>query len=196
LQRDIDQDSHLHISIGVLEDSDSEDEEKDGHVGSKASISAAQKRLLDGISKRRVIMDGSSSQSTLSGLSQNIFDRLTLTNATTIEFLHHFWAAFLSGDPDRAGELAKSVETLERAMDRINAVAADAEKEREDVIKAQKQRIRDVFEKTGKKINWNSKSVGGGEKVVKEMIEPTIRALQKASENYRKALQEQGIDNA
>lgn len=196
LRRDISQDSDLHIAIGVLEDSDSEDEDKIGHVGSKASISAAQKQIFEGVSRRRTEIDGSSSQTALSGLSQKLFDRLTLTHATTTEFLHHFWVAFLSGDPDRAGELAKMVETLERAMDRINAVAADAEKEREEVIRAQKQRIRDVFEKTGKKMNWNPKSVGGGEKVVKDMMEPTIKALQKASEKYRKALQEQGVDTA
>jgi len=127
-------------------------------------------------------------------LSQQIFDRLTLTHATTTEFLHHFWLVFLSGDPDRAGELAKMVETLERALDRINAVAADAEKERHEVIRKQKQHIRDVWEKTGKRLQWNADSVAGGEKIVKEMMEPTIKTLQKASQEYRKALAAEGLD--
>jgi transcription initiation factor TFIIH subunit 1 len=184
----------LRTAIGVLEESDSEDDEKVAHVGSKASLLDAQKQILEGVRARRTEIDGSSAQSSLSGLSQKLFDRLTLTHATTTEFLHHFWIVFLSGDPDRAGELAKMVETLERAMDRINAVAADAEKERDEIIRKQKQHIRDVWEQTGKKIQWSANSVGGGEKVVKEMMEPTIRTLQKASREYRRALTAEGID--
>ncbi|KAF4634624.1 hypothetical protein G7Y89_g3474 [Cudoniella acicularis] len=140
----------LGSAIGVLEDSDSEeeDDEKTPHVGSKASLADAQKQILEGIRARRTEIDGSDANASLSGLSQKLFDRLTLTHATTTEFLHHFWVIFLSGDPDRAGELAKMVETLERAMDRINAVAADAETEKEDAIRKQKQHIRDIWEKT------------------------------------------------
>ncbi|RDL41133.1 Uncharacterized protein BP5553_01112 [Venustampulla echinocandica] len=186
----------LGSAIGVLEESDSEEEEgeKQPHVGSKASIAQAQKQILEGIKARRMEIDGSDAQSSLCGLSQKIFDRLTLTHATTTEFLHHFWVIFLSGDADRAGELERVVETLERAMDRINSVAADAEKEKEEVILKQKQHIRDVWEKTGKKTHWNSNSVGGGEKIVKEMMEPTIRTLQTATREYRKALSAEGID--
>ncbi|KAH8670265.1 hypothetical protein BGZ60DRAFT_375437 [Tricladium varicosporioides] len=186
----------LSAAIGVREDSDSEEEEdeKTPHVGSKASLVDAQKQILEGIKARRIEIDGSDSQASLSGLSQKIFDRLTLTHATTTEFLHHFWVLFLSGDADRAGELAKMVETLERAMDRINAVAADAERERDDLIKKRKQEIRDHWERTGKKIHWSPNSVGGGEKVVKEMMQPTIKTLQKATKEYRKALTTEGVD--
>lgn len=184
----------LQKAIGVLEDSDSEDEdEKQPHVGSKASISGAQAQILEGISTRRSEIDGSSTQSSLAGLSQTIFDRLILTNATTVEFLHHFWHLFLSGDPDRAGELAKQVETLDRAMDRINAVAADADKERETMVLNQKQYIKDVWEQTGRKIQWNPKTIGGGAKVVKEMMGPTIKSLQKAQRKYQEALAAEGL---
>ncbi|KAH8819943.1 hypothetical protein F5884DRAFT_31057 [Xylogone sp. PMI_703] len=188
----------LRTAIGVLDDSDSDDEEEEKvpHVGSKASFADAQKQILKSITYQRAVIDGSSAESSLSGLSQKIFDRLTLTHATTTEFLHHFWVVFLSGDPDRAGELAKLVETLERAMDRINTVAADAEKERADIIAKQKQHIRKVWEDTGKKIQWSSNSVGGGEKVVKEMMEPTIKALDKAARDYRKALAAEGVNTA
>lgn len=186
---------NLQHAIGVIEDSDSEDEEeKQGHVGSKASLLDAQKQILEGIATRREEISGVNSQQSLSGLSQTLFARLTLTHATTTEFLHHFWLVFLSGDPDRAGELAKMVETLERAMDRINAVATDAEKERDELIRKQKQHIREVYERSGKKTNWNSNSVGGGEKVVREMMEPTIKTLQKAAMQYRKALKAEGVE--
>lgn len=185
----------LRSAIGVLEDSDSEeeDEEKVAHVGNKASMADAQKQILEGIQARRAELQGPD-ESDRSGLSEKIYNGLRLSQATTTEFLHHFWLIFLSGDPDRAGELAKMVETLDRSMDRINAVAADAEKEREQIIQKQKQHIRDVYEQSGKKIRWDPKSVGGGEKVVKEMMEPTIKALQKASKEYRKALTSEGID--
>ncbi|PQE29731.1 hypothetical protein CJF32_00000394 [Rutstroemia sp. NJR-2017a WRK4] len=187
---------NLRTAIGVNEDSDSEEEndEKTAHVGSKASFVEAQKQILEGIAARRAEIDGSGADSSLAGLSQTLFDRLTLTHATTVEFLHHFWLIFLSGDPDRANELAKMVETLDRAMDRINAVAADAEKEREEVIMRQKAQLRNVWEQTGKKIKWNPASVGGGEKVVREMMQPTIQTLQKASKEYRKALAAEGVD--
>lgn len=79
-------------------------------------------------------------------------------------------------------------------MDRINAVANDAEKEREDVIARTKRDIRDVYEKTGKKTKWDSKSVAGGEKVVKEMMEPTTRTIRKATTEYKKALIAEGVD--
>lgn len=185
----------LRAAIGVLEDSDSEDEEeKVPHVGSKSSLADAQKQILEGVKARRLELDGSNTESELSGLSHKLFDRLTLTHATTTEFLHHFWLVFLSGDPDRAGELAKMVETLDRAMDRINAVAAEAEKEREDTIRKQKHHIREEYNKTGKKLAWNPNSVGGGEKVVREMMEPTIRTLQKATKEYKKALAAEGLD--
>ncbi|KAG0652951.1 General transcription and DNA repair factor IIH subunit tcf-29 [Hyphodiscus hymeniophilus] len=186
----------LRTAIGVMEDSDSEDdgEAKVAHVGSKASLMDAQKQIFEGIVARRSEMDGSSAELSLSGLSQRSFDRLVLTHATTTEFLHHFWVIFLSGDPDRAGELAKMVETLERAMDRINAVATDAEKERNELIISEKQRIKDLWEQTGKKKRFDPNSVGGGEKVVREMMEPTIKTLQKAAREYRKALVAEGID--
>ncbi len=184
----------LQKAIGVLDDSESDDdEERVPHVGSKASLADAQRQILEGIATRRAEIDGSGTQSSLAGLSQRMFERLTLTQATTTEFLHHFWLLFLSGDPDRATELAKMVETLDRAMDRINAVAADAEKEREELIAKQKQHIKDVWQQTGKKMHWNPNSVAGGEKVVKEMMAPTIRTLQKASKEYRKALAAEGL---
>lgn len=187
----------LRKAIGVVEDSDSDDddEEKLAHVGSKASFVDAQRQILDAITVHRAEIDGSGEQSSLAGLSQAVFDRLTLTQATTTEFLHHFWLIFLSGDPDRANELAKMVETLDRAMDRINAVAADAEKEREAVVAKLKQRSLDIFYETGSKVDVDKSAVSGGGKVVREMMEPTMQTLQKATKAYKKALAAEGISD-
>jgi len=177
----------LHRAIGVLDDSDSEDEDKIPHVGSKSSFLDAHKHMMEGISARRKEIDGTASKSSLAGLSDTVFQRLTLTHATTAEFLNHFWLIFLSGDVERAGDLAKMVESLDRAMDRIDAVAADAEKERQDTIARHRQHIKDVYNKTQKKIQWNSSSIGGGEKVVKDMMDPIIKTLRKALADYKEA---------
>jgi transcription initiation factor TFIIH subunit 1 len=119
-----------------------------------------------------------------------LFDRLTLTHATTTEFLNQFWQAFLSGNPDRAGELASLVESLNRATDRIKAVAADAEAERQVEVNNLKQHAREVLAATGKQIRVNLSGVGGGEKVVNQLLGPTIKALALAINKYKEALAE------
>lgn len=185
---------NLKTAIGFNEESDSEEDEdqpKTAHVGSKKALSAAQKQIFGEITYQRTRLHGDNAKSSLGGLSQSLFDRLTLTHATTTEFLHHFWTIFLSGDPDRAGELAKLVETLDRALDRINAVATDAEKERTAQIDAQKQDIYRLYKETGKKKRLEP--VAGGEKVVREMLEPTINAVTKATQQYKKALAAEGV---
>ena len=44
-------------------------------------------------------------------------------------------------------------------------------------------------------MQWSSDSVGGGVAVVMEMMDPTIKALDKASQEYKKALSE-GADTS
>jgi transcription initiation factor TFIIH subunit 1 len=181
---------NLRTAIGVQEDSDSEDEEepKQSHVGSKSSLIDAQKHILEAIAQHRAEIDGPDTKSSLQGLSQTLFDRLTLTHATTTEFLHHFWVAFLSGDPDRAEELSRMVETLERARARIRAVADDAEEERKTELQKRKEHIRKIYEESGKKLQWNPNAVGGGSAVVMEMLEPTMKALDRATQEFQKAV--------
>jgi len=82
-------------------------------------------------------------------------------------------------------------------MTRIDAVAADADKERDHIIEKKRQHIIDVYQSSGKKLQLNSKSVGGGGRVVKEMMEPTIRNIEKAIKEYKKALAAaEGIDGS
>lgn len=186
----------LRTAIGVIDESESDDEgdAKLPHVGSKASLIDAQNQVFEGIKQQKTDTTGSNAESDRCGLSLPLFERLALTHATTTEFLRHFWNAFLSGDPDRAEELSKTVETLERSRDRIDAVALDAEKERVEVIRKQKQHIREIWEKTGKKILWKEDSIGGGEDVVREMLTPTLNSLNMASQKYRQALAAEGGD--
>lgn len=174
------------------EEGDSSDDEqskpKRDPVGSKASLASAKSQIFGIIGQRKAQADPGSLSSTC-GLSQTVFDRLTLTHATTTEFLTQFWQAFLSGNPDRASEIASMVESLSRAMDRINEVAKAAEAERQVEVEKLKKHAREVLASTGRKIRLAD--VDGGEKVVKQLMGPTINALAKATSEYQKALAQQ-----
>lgn len=185
----------LHAGIGFDEASDSEDDApKRAHVGSRAALNAAEKDVMKGVRQQRAQKYGHESDDTAPmGLPSELFKRCTLTNATTTEFLHQFWNAFLSGDPDRAAELQYLAESLRRSTERISAVAADAEKQREDIIFKRKKEIRDHWERTGKKIRWKSDNVGGGRDAVMQLMSATLNALQKALTDYQRALTAEGV---
>ncbi|MCJ1474250.1 RNA polymerase II transcription factor B subunit 1 [Lambiella insularis] len=191
------QDLDLASTIGVDDDSSDSDsgEPHPSHVGSKASLRGATTKLFDAIAQQRaqnedLSVNGFSSVNTAStcDLSSTIFDRLSLTHATTTEFLHHFWIAFLSGDAARADEIACLVETLDRAMDRIRAVADDADQDRLKEIGKLKKQVRDHYERTHKKLAFNPDSVKGGAKAVNQLMAPTVTAIGVALRKYREAL--------
>lgn len=180
------------------EEEDGEDEEgtaatkqsRRQQVGSKTNLHQASTQILSAIQDRRAQTEFSSTAGT-HGLAPGLYDRLTLTHATTTEFLHQFWQAFLSGNADRAGEVASLVESLNRAMERIKSVANDAEKERQVEVERLKKHAREVLEATGRKIRVNLAGVAGGEKVVNQLLGPTIRALEVALAKYKEALAEE-----
>lgn len=201
---------NLDLAIGVDLDSDTDDDAgtedhipKPTHVGSKSRLANATSQILAAIQQRRAQTDdddspglsttaterpSTSTTTTTSALSPALFDRLSLTHATTTEFLHHFWTAFLSGDAERAGEVAKLVESLSRAMDRIRAVADDAEAERAGEVERVRRQVKEVYERTGRKMRVRLEEIGGGRGVVERMMAPTVRAIEVAGERYRRAL--------
>lgn len=130
------------------------------------------------------------------GLSSEIHDRLTLTHATTNEFLHQFYSAFLSGDPRRASEIASLIESLNRAMDRMDAVAQDAENERLEIIDKTKRQVEAQFRQSGRRHRINYEKIGGGREVVEQLLGPLRRALANAVARYQRALEEQMGDGA
>jgi transcription initiation factor TFIIH subunit 1 len=144
--------------------------------------------------RRAQLNEGSTSET--HGLSIALFDRLTLTHATTTEFLHQFWQAYLSGNPDRAGEVASLAESLQRATERIKAVANDAEADRKVEVDKLKQHAREVFERTQRKIRPNLDGVAGGQKVVNQLLGPTLHALDVALNRYQTELAEQNKEAA
>jgi transcription initiation factor TFIIH subunit 1 len=186
----------LQAAIAFEDESDSDEEDqKPMQVGSRAAIRAAEKEVTDGVLQQRAQKYGHSTDATSPmGLPPLITEKCTLTHATSVEFLHQFWTAFLSGDPDRAAELQYLAESLKRSASRISAVAEDAEKDRENVIRKRKQEIRDHFERTGKKIRWKSDMVGGGRDAVLKLMQPVLDALDKAQGDYSRALAAEGIE--
>ncbi|KAG2419484.1 hypothetical protein HFD88_004280 [Aspergillus terreus] len=175
----------------VEPEEDSDDDTKSGQlVGSRTNLHRAATQILDAIRERQAQTEVTAASNTY-GLSGSLYDRLTLTHATTTEFLHQFWQAFLSGNPDRAGEVASLVESLQRAMERIKAVAQDAEADRQVEVNQRKQKARAFQEATGQKRRINVEGVPGGEKVVHQLLGPTIRALETALGKYQAALAEE-----
>ncbi|KAL2264411.1 hypothetical protein VTK26DRAFT_3298 [Humicola hyalothermophila] len=188
----------IRKSIGVDDDSDSDgDGDGDGgvkrppHVGSRAARKQAQDQILDGMRKKRAEtyggLGGDDDTSPMS-IPPEIAQRCFLTNATTTEFLRQFWAAFLSGDAARTQELAYYAESLRRSAERIEALAAEAEKVRQQLIEKRKREIKEHYERTRKKIKWQPPR--GGRDSVMALFEATLTSLNAAQALYQSALEQ------
>ncbi|KAK0626196.1 hypothetical protein B0T14DRAFT_509395 [Immersiella caudata] len=184
----------LHKSIGVDDDSDSDGEAtRPPHVGSRAARKAAQGQILEGMGKQRAAIYTANGHDDAAGIVKSpmsipadITQRCYLTNATTTEFLKQFWDAFLSGDPARTQELAYYVESLKRSQARIDALANEAEKVRQELVEHRKKEMREIFRKTGRKTRWVN--IGGGKEAVLALFEATIASLNSAQSLYKQAL--------
>ncbi|KAK3898820.1 hypothetical protein C8A05DRAFT_46958 [Staphylotrichum tortipilum] len=189
----------LHKGIGVdsESESDAETSKKPPAVGSHTTRKRAQGQILDGMRKRRSetlnthhVVGGATSATDDApmGLPSELTQRCTLTNATTSEFLKQFWGCFLSGDAARAPELAYHAESLRRSAARVEALAAEAEQARHQVIVARRREIKQVYERTGKKLRWQPP--GGGRDAVMALFEATTAGLNAALEVYKWAAEE------
>jgi transcription initiation factor TFIIH subunit 1 len=196
----------LDTALGFLSD-DEDDSDDDGQhsnggaakkatrVGSKHAIASASAAVFSSIRKhaQSAAMDTAS----LGGLDQSTFDTLTITHNTTTFFLHYFWTVFLSGDASRSSELAQLVSTLDRSIDRINAVAEEAEAARTARIALIEKQVKEIYKKTGKKrrVDYDTQAPPG-RKIVDAMIRPTVVAVARATSAYRTALEEQSKESA
>ncbi|KIW88022.1 uncharacterized protein Z519_11132 [Cladophialophora bantiana CBS 173.52] len=176
------------IPIGEFEEGDDEEMDDDSSPKVESGSSVAMKHVLSLIRAHR---DQTSPVPEASGLSTEIYDRLTLTHATTVEFLRQFWNAFLSGDPSRANELASLVESLSRALERVNAIAEDAEKERQEIIRAKEKELSERPDRSGRRHKFHHGSVKGGRHVVKQLLGPSVKSLDIAVRMYKQAFEDQ-----
>lgn len=114
-----------------------------------------------------------------------------MTHNTTVEFLHYFWAVFYSGDADRANEVAKLIETLDKSLDRISAVANAAEAERIARVEQLRRDNEYANQRAARKRKFDPEAVKGGAQAVNQIVEPLLRAINAARSQYQKSFQEQ-----
>jgi transcription initiation factor TFIIH subunit 1 len=192
----------LHSMIAVDDDSDSEDESgapKKLKVGSRSTRAAATVQIIAAVQKRHLHEDDypsakgvlNNEQATKLGISDTILDNLIMTHNTTVEFLHYFWDVYHSGNPERANEVAKLIETLDRSLDRIAAVANAAEAERTAAVEEARKRNELYFQQTGKKRKLNPTAIRGGASAVAQVMQPLNRAIDAARTQYQSVLNEQ-----
>jgi transcription initiation factor TFIIH subunit 1 len=192
----------LQTSLGIDDDSSSDEEgatSKKRKIGGKSSRTAATSQVIAAIRKRHLHDDDYSSSKSIPiseqakklAVSESVLDNLTMTHNTTVEFLHYFWAVFHSGDPDRANEVAKLIETLDKSLDRIRAVADAAEAERMVQLDRYKREVDSYNQRSGKKKKFDPENIKGGARAVNQVVEPLLRAINAARSHYQDALQEQ-----
>ncbi|KAF2449287.1 hypothetical protein P171DRAFT_451558 [Karstenula rhodostoma CBS 690.94] len=193
---------NLHSVAGVDDESSSEEEsdaKKKHKVGSRSSRTDATSQILKAIRQRQRHGDDylssqaavSSEQARQLSIPEQVLDNLAMTHNTTVEFLHYFWAVYYSGDAERANEVAKLVETLDKSLDRIKAIADTAEAERMSRVQRRQQENDDYTQRTGRKRKFDANSIKGGSKAVYGLVEPLVRAINAARQQYQTALQEQ-----
>ena len=192
----------LHSKIAINDDSDSEEENgapKRPKVGSRSSRTAATSQIIAAVKQRHLHEDEypsakgvlSNEQAAKLGVSESILDNLTMTHNTTVEFLHYFWDVYHSGDSERANEVAKLIETLDRSLDRIDVVARAAEAERTARIE-KAQRDNEMYaQRTGRKRKFDPEAIKGGAQAVAQAVQPLKRAIDTARSQYQTALHEQ-----
>ncbi|KAK9458878.1 uncharacterized protein V1516DRAFT_629431 [Lipomyces oligophaga] len=97
---------------------------------------------------------------------EEIIREMKLSHATALEFLHHFWSAFLSGDVSRASSLSILISSVQKSKTRLETI-----------------------------INSHTKDKTSDKEVhIKRLLgytQPTINALEYASNTYNELLQKQ-----
>jgi transcription initiation factor TFIIH subunit 1 len=192
----------FQATLGIDDDSSSEEEDaapKKAKIGSKTSRTAATSQIVSAIKKRHMHDDDYSGSKTIAiseqarklVVSEQILQNLIMTHNTTVEFLHYFWAVFHSGDPERANEVAKLIETLDKCLDRVRAVADAAESERAINVDKYKREVEAFNQRSSKKRRYDPGAVKGGAKAINQVVQPLLRAINAARSQYQKALHEQ-----
>lgn len=186
----------LHSSLGVVDESEDEDDKDSGpknpHVGSKSAMKIAQGQIFEGLAQSRAEFFGLKSEELRPmGILEDLTEKAKLTSGTTTEFLSHFWDAFLSGDPNRAQELAYHVESLKRSAMRIEAIAVEAEQARKQMASDQRARAMAYKQATGQRLA--PKDICGGREAMLTLLGPSLSALQRALTLYEAALAQEGM---
>ncbi|KAI5815429.1 hypothetical protein BZA77DRAFT_75494 [Pyronema omphalodes] len=136
----------------------------------------------------------SPSSLSISTLPPAVLTSLTSVHSTTLEFLRHFWTTFLSAptSPTPApANLIKLANTLKNCKARIEAVAKLAEEQRTIEMANRKKVLQEEYKRTGIKPRKRDLEVGGGRKVVEELLKPLERAVEKSLAAWEEATKEE-----
>ena len=147
------------------------------------STAASTAQLLTLLTQQRDLLLSTTATTTLTPSS---LQTLTLTQATTTEFLHYFWTLLLTPNTATAiRDLPSLLGTLTNSAARIAAVASEAEKERGAKIAEVKKRAREFEQRTGKRQRIDEGMVGvGGKAEVENLMGWTIGAIEVAKGRF------------
>lgn len=187
-------DGNINLDAVLPKEDDSDNEEATNSSAGKIRPSDATKQITTAVYDRRSQMLHTGGYSGASertgGLPIGVFESVQLVHATTNEFLRHFWSAFLSGDEKRAADITKLVTGLGNSKGRIEAIAKTADEEKEVERGRKKKEAQEEYRRTGLKPKRKSTEVGGGRKVVEEILGPVMNAVGTALSKYQSALDE------
>lgn len=116
-------------------------------------------------------------------------DAAILAHSTTIDFLHYFWGAYLSGDATRADDVRFLYDTLQTSQGRFDAVAEQAEKERQSQLDQIHTMEKDM--PASKRRRIDKSKLPGGREAVNDMLMATQQAVNFAEEEYKRNLVKQ-----
>lgn len=186
--------ANINLDAVLPKDDESDDEDAGKTERGKPKLSNATKQITAAVYDRRSQLLNTSgfpnNSDRTGGLPASVFESVALVHATTNEFLRHFWIAFLSGDEKRAADITKLVASLGNSKGRIEAIAKTADEERDLERAKKKEMAREEYKRTGIRPKRRSTEVGGGRRVVEEILGPVLQAVGKAISKYQSAVEE------
>jgi transcription initiation factor TFIIH subunit 1 len=122
-------------------------------------------------------------------ISAKTKDSTIMAHSTTIDFLHYFWGAYLSGDVTRAEDVKFLYETLQGSKARCDAVADQGEQERQTQLEHIQGMEKDMPPNKRRRIDRSR--LPGGRQAVYNMLAATQQAVSFVEQEYRKTLAQQ-----
>ena len=182
---------NFDIAAFVPREEDDDEEDTEPKTTFYLATSQVTEAVKDRTSQLLVTSSSAATNSSATGgLPREVFENVKSVHTTTHEFLHHFWLAFLSGDEKRAKDISVKVNSLNNSLARIAAVGETAETVREEERVKRRKELHEEYKRTGIKPKKKDLEVGGGKKVVDEMLAPTVRSIERALERYKAAIEE------
>ena len=122
-------------------------------------------------------------------VSSRTKEAAVMAHSSTIDFLHYFWGAYLSGDITRAEDVKFLFETLQGSKARFDAVAEQGENERQSQLDQIQSMEREMPANKRRRIDRSR--LPGGKQAVNSMLAATQEAVIYAEREYQQTLAKQ-----